>query len=275
MGVVMARSTQNSVLAALVFLGSALGLLIGSVNARADVLGFLAGDTISKAMDQGRETVDRARDAALAIEAQTNEDVTDRLNQVQAIADEQQAKLAALEYQTFSDANQLQSRTVEILDDQQTKLNSLERKFMNDLSARIRQFECSSDKILQEQLKDALGKIGVFFGSNEISITPPVLYDGEHTRCKIFWSCRIVKVFPVRTPFAESYKEIKGYLEGRLQEVREDTSAESVIETYSLIADFAKRTACFTEANNQTYEREFVKYSTVVRHWNNALSFGE
>src|SRR5258708_4967318 len=50
--------------------------------ARADFLGLLAGSTIDHAADRAEQLVARARDAALAIEAQTNEDISERLKQV-------------------------------------------------------------------------------------------------------------------------------------------------------------------------------------------------
>ncbi|MHC2621534.1 Holliday junction resolvasome RuvABC endonuclease subunit [Bradyrhizobium huanghuaihaiense] len=245
-------------------------------NASADLLGIVAGRTIDHAMDRADQIVDRARQAALAIEAQTNTDVSNRLKQVQEIANDAQKQIFALEQQTFADMNALTNKIDAILREHEKQADALEHSFMNDLSKKIREVQCATDVILQQQLKDALGKIGVAFGANEITITPPVLYEGEHSSCGLLLlrSCRVSQTFTIYTPFTETYKEIKIYLEKRLSAVREDTPVASVIDMNALIADMAKRTTCFTMANDETYEGEFVKYSALVRRWNTVLVLG-
>jgi hypothetical protein len=244
-------------------------------NARADFLGALAGSTIDHASDRAEQLVTRARDAALAIEAQTNEDISERLKQVQGILDNTFKALRDLERQTFVDIKDLTNTIDSILSKHEQQILSLERTFMNDLSAKIREVECSVDRILQQQLKDTLGKIGVILGTHETTVTPPVLYEGEHTRCGFLMAkCRVSRTFPVYTPFSETYREIKAYLVERLGDIRADTPVASILDTNALIADLAKRTTCFTQANDQTYEAEFVKYSTVIRHWNNVINLG-
>jgi hypothetical protein len=260
----------------LYLLALATSLCVSTDHAGADLLGIAAGSTIDHAMDRADQVVSEARNAALAIEAQTNEDVTARLDQVQDILNNTQKGLAALEKQTFVDMADLTNRIEVILKRQQEQIGALEQTFMSDLSKKIREAECASDRILQDQLKDALGKVGVLLGTHEITITPPVLYEGEHNACGAFLlhSCRVSRTFAIYTPFSETYREIKSYLEDRLNAVQENTPAASVVDTNALIADLAKRTTCFTLANDQTYEAEFVKYSTVVRQWNTVLVLG-
>jgi predicted amino acid-binding ACT domain protein len=242
----------------------------------ADLLGILAGPTINNAMDRAEQLVSRARDAALAIEAQTNLDVSERLKQVQDILNNTEKSLYNLERQTFVDATDLTNKIDSILGEHEKNIASLERTFMNDLSTKIREVECTTDRILQQQLKDALGKVGIVLGTNEIRITPPVLYEGEHTRCGLLllYSCRVSRTFTIYTPFTETYREINAYLEDRLASVRDDTPVASIIDTNALIADMAKRTTCFTLANDRMFEAEFVKYSALIRNWNSVLVFG-
>jgi hypothetical protein len=259
----------------ILFVAVAMFICILPRQASADLLGILAGPTIDHAADRAEQIVSRARDAAMAIEAQTNEDVSERLKQVQDILTNTQKALRELEHQTFADAKDLSSQIASILVAHEKQISLLERSFMNDLSKKIREVECAADRVLQQQLKDALGKVGVALGTHEIAITPPLLFNGEHTTCGFFLrSCRVSRAFTIYTPFSETYGEIKTYLEGRLAAVRDDTPAATIVDTNALIADMAKRTTCFTLANDETYEAEFVKYSAIVRRWNLVLTYG-
>jgi uncharacterized protein YciI len=234
-----------------------------------------AGLGVDAAVDKFGGLVDRARDAAMAIEKQTNEDVKARLDQVDQIVDDTMSQIVALQKQTALDANQLATRAEAILAKQTKEVANLEDKFMRDLSKIIREVQCSTDRILQEQLKDTIGTFGPILGTNTITITPPVLIEGETMRCRLFQKCRVQKSFRIATPFTETYREVKKYLiEERIRKMGPNSPVESVIDTYSLIADFAKRTTCFTTANDMTFEAEYVTYAKKVREWNAVLTFG-
>jgi hypothetical protein len=264
----MAKRPRANIKTILLAFGAGLIVAVTSYeSAKGDLAGVLAGDTISKAMGQAQAMLAEARQTALAIEAQTNEDVTERLNQVQQIATETLGKLEDLEAKTFSDVNQLTSRIDGILDDHQRKLAALEDKFMRDLSLRIREVECTAERIINGSMKDALGKFGELLGTNKIRITPPILYADESVSCGLFQRCRVTQTFDIRTPFTETYGEIKTYLEARMGKIQEETPINSIIDTYDFIGYLAKRTTCFTNSNNRFYEREFVIYSNKVRAW--------
>ncbi|MGR9503667.1 hypothetical protein ACU8MW_08115 [Rhizobium leguminosarum] len=242
----------------------------------ASVLGLLGVDsTVDHAFDRMQGAIDKAKGAALAIEAQTNEDATARLAQIQSIADETVRKVSDLEKQSFKDAADFSDHLDALVDGELKKVDLLETQFMNELSHKIREVECTADRVLNAQLKDALGGLGAILGTHEIALTPAILYPDEHRRCGLYYAkCRLTATFPVREPFTETYKEIKAYLEDRMSNLREDTPASSVVDTYALIADLAKRTTCFTQANDLKYEAEFAHYNSLVRQWNEVLTDG-
>jgi hypothetical protein len=232
-----------------------------------DLLGLTK--SIDEAINRMQAVVDQARDAALAIEAQTNKDVTDRLNKIEAIVDKTTSEIKALEAKGFTDANELVEHVNAVLAYRIKDVSYLETQFKNDLAEIIYKTECAFDKTLDGNLKDALGKIGSLLGSHQILITPPVMYEGEHkTFClPVLFDCRITQSFPIRTPFAETYGEIRAYFLARLGGARNDTPIESIVRTYEYIGVLAKRTGCFTPGNQDAYNDAFIYYSHMARQW--------
>ncbi|MBX5216471.1 hypothetical protein HJC05_19985 [Rhizobium sp. NLR9a] len=244
--------------------------------AQASLPGLIVTDiVIGQAVDKFGGLVDRARDAALAVEGQTNEHVKERLEQVDKIVSDTVSKINALEKQASLDAQARIDQINAVLKEETVRINDLEEKFMADVSKKIREVQCTSDVVMQEQMKDLLGRLGVFLGTNTLIVTPAVLFEGETERCYVLSKCRVQKSFQIYTPFSQTYGEVKDYLlKERIGKMDGRTPVESVVDTYSLIADLAKRATCHTEANNMTYENEYVNYSSMVRQWNSILTYG-
>ena len=232
-----------------------------------DLLGV--NQSIDKAVLGMQAIVDQARDAAFAIEAQTNKDVTDRLNQVDAIVEKTISEVKALEAQTFADADALVASVNALILNELAQVSALEKKFVSDLALLIDQAECKVDLSVNEALKDALGGVGKFLGTNRIEVTPPVMYAGERKSLCVpgLQNCEISRTFALKTPFSATYFEIRDYLIGRLDGARDDTPIESVVSTYQYIAELAKRTGCFMRGSESTYDEDFVFYITKARQW--------
>jgi hypothetical protein len=232
-----------------------------------DLLGV--NDSIDKSVHGAQAVVDRAREAALAIEAQTNHDATDRLNQVDAIVEKAVAEVKALLAQAFANADQLVARVNGVLASRIADISSLEKQFMADLAKLIDDAQCAVDHTAQEALKDALGDIGKWLGANRIEITPPVMFVGERKALCVpaLQNCEISREFKVKTPFSATYEEISDYLIGRLDGARDDTPIKSIVNTYQYIAELAKRTGCFLPGSKSTYDEDFAFYIAKARQW--------
>jgi hypothetical protein len=265
------NARRNSTVALIV-----LGALLIPSAASANLPGLIIADAvIGGAVDKFGGLVDKARDAALAVEGQTNEDVKKRLEQVDQIVSDTVTKINALEKQIDLDAQARIEQVNAVLKDETARVNDLEEKFMADVSKKIREIQCTSDVVMQEQVKDLLGRLGVLLGTNTLILTPAVLFEGETDRCYVLSRCRVQKSFPIYTPFSQTYIDVKIYLlKERIGKMDGRTPVESVVDTYSLLADLAKRATCHTEANNMTYENEYVYYSSIVRQWNSILTYG-
>jgi hypothetical protein len=233
-----------------------------------DLLGI--NDSIDRTIHGMQAIVDQARDAALAIEAQTNQDVTARLSQINAIIDKTVVDVKAIESRIFADTNQLVIQVNALLSDRLSDIGSLEKQFVNDLAVMIDKAECAVDLSLSQALKDALGGIGKFLGSNRIEITPPIMYAGEHTDFCVsaIQNCEISRIFTIKTPFSTTYFEIRDYFIGRLNGVRDDTPIQSIVTTYQYLAALAKRTGCFMRGSETSYDEEFIYYISKARQWN-------
>ena len=198
--------------------------------ALSDLLGV--NKSIDDAVNGMQAVVDTARDAALAIEAQTNQDVTNRLQQVDGVIAKTVSEVKELETKGITDSKELIDKVNAAIAARINDVSSLENKFKLDLADLIYKAECAGDKTLNGNLKDALGSVGRLLGTNEILITPPVMYAGESKSICVpaLFDCRITTSFPIRTPFSETYIDIRDYLLNRLNGAREDTPIESIVD---------------------------------------------
>lgn len=220
--------------------------------------------SIDKATNGVLASITLARDALLAIETKANEDVRDRLTQVDNIVDGAIKKIAGLREQTTADV-------VRILNETSASLNTLTDNFMAHLANRIRELECSAGRVLNDDLKDALGAFGELIGTNQMRISPPKLYDGEKARFCV-GQCAISKVFDIKKPFQETYTDVKNYLlNERLKEAQDKTPINTVIVTYEFISMLAHRTTCFAVGSETRYQAESVHYASLARRWREVL----
>lgn len=96
-----------------------------------------------------------------------------------------------------------------------------------------------------------MGRFGILIGTNEIRVFPPALYPGEREGyyCILGYCATdydVYQDFHIKAPnFSATYDDIKKYLLDRLENMRLDTPVDSLIITYSILSELARRTICF------------------------------
>jgi hypothetical protein len=249
----------------------ALGILIcvisvlapASAHARApDFLELLGvNNSIDKGIDGLQSVVDRARGAALAIEGQANEHAEARLNQINDVIHSAILDIKSVENKTAADIDQMVAKYMIVF-------SNLEAQFTQHLEELIDKITCAADVTLTESLKDALGGVGRVLNVSSIEITSPVMYSHEEY-CPVIGACRpLTKIFAIREPFSATFTEVRDYLlHERLDKLsRDDTPIASILNSYLLIANLAKRAGCHT-GELAAYTEVYIDYINKVQLW--------
>jgi len=242
----------------------ALILFMPQASARTFAPDFMelsgANSSIDKAIEGLQSLIEQARNAAFAIEAQTNKDVKDRLDQINSIIRDAISDLKSAEDKTAEDIDRIAGKYI-------LQISGLEAQFTRDLSGIIDQATCAVDKSLNDSLRDALGGLGRALNSNSLEITPPIMYPGEQS-CSWLRRCGpVTRTFKIREPFSATFVEVRDYLNQRLETMsRDDTPIASVLVSYSMIANLAKRAGCHTN-EFAAYTEVYIEYINKVRLW--------
>jgi hypothetical protein len=248
-----------------------LFVILSCGGTRAATLTELIGidPAIDKTISGMQGLVDQARAAAFAIEGQTNQDLENRLSQINGIVEQTVTDVRELETKTFVDVNDLVAHVNAALQARIAQISTLEQQFMGDVIKAINTAECAVDHTVNQSLQDALGHIGKLIGASEIEISPPRMYAGEQRNLCIagFESCDISKTFKIKTPFSQTYLDIRDYLIGRLNGSRDDTPIESIVDTYQYLAELAKRVGCFEPGSAATYDEIYSGYLNNATEW--------
>ncbi|MCP3462140.1 hypothetical protein [Bradyrhizobium sp. CCGUVB23] len=219
---------------------------------------FGINESVDHAADRAQGLIDRAHDVMFALEQQTNNDAKERLDQLNGMIADFLQKVDALEEKTSQNLLALLTQfTIKV----QQLIDSATQK----LSQLIDQAQCAGQKVFEVALRDVLQQLP--FTKNDLTIVAPVLYAGE---CTGFFSCNpITKTFRVYpTQFYDTYNEIRKYLiEERLEHARDDTPISSFVETYGTVANVARMTACFDDANRDRYLSDYVKFANEAGVW--------
>jgi hypothetical protein len=233
-----------------------LVLVSQNVDAR-DIFGLkkLSYETADKL----NQSIDRARDGAIALEARSNADAKERLNQIDAMV---QKTLDRLE----SDIDHQEEVAQEFIH----QFDKMRDDTLNRISDLIDQLYCGADKTITDHLTSALGPFGKLLGFNRIEISPPVLYPGERT----FLGSEVAKVFQITEPFSKTYDDINHYLLiERLGRSRDDTPIKSVLQTYLLLAQLSERAGCLV-GDKKGYATRYADYWKTIRVWKNLAGEG-
>ncbi len=218
--------------------------------------------TVDQAFDRLNESIDRAQGVANAI----NQDAKDRLDQIDKIKEETLDRLQAIETKSVGDLNKLYK---DALNDATDRIGKLEKKFTEDLQALIDSTVCGASLILNQSAIEALGSFGKLIGTNQVEIKAPLLYDGETQWffCKDD-GCKLTKTIDIQTEFfSNTYHDIRSYLLRRLEFAREDTPRYAIVSTYTVIAELAKRTVCFTKGAATDYVDDYAFYINKAKVW--------
>jgi hypothetical protein len=209
-----------------------------------------------------QRVLDSARDAAFALEGIADKDAEARLKQIDAIVHSATAEFRALENITAADVDRIAKKYV-------IQLSSLEKDIISDLTMLVDQTECAVRRAIDVSLRETLGTSILFLANKRLTITPPVMYIGEQSCLIGSINCGpLTKDFVIRDPFEKTYEDIRTYLEARLNsDAREDTPIRSIVSTYTLIADLARRTTCYTIADKDVYLADFMTYNNKARTW--------
>jgi hypothetical protein len=247
--IILATSSANAFFGLLAAgIGALGGIFLGrSVeNAAGDISGA-ARHVISGAHDvceHARQVINQSLDKADDM-AKKHREAIDRLEE-KIVKDTKE-----IEQDISKDIDSKIERINFIIKEAVTEADTIEKNFYSDLEKAIEKAECATDKILIEYFANALGSVGELIGTNEIRVFPPLLYPDERKGyyCVAGYCAtnhEVYQDFHIKTPnFSATYDEIKKYLLDRLENTRPDTSIDSLIITYSILSELAKRTICF------------------------------
>ena len=229
-----------------------VGLLLtfcGQSDAR-DIFGLKKLDL--RIVDQLNNSIDGARGAALALEQQASADGEARIKQVDTLVKAAIDKLNDdIEHQDTI-AKDFINQFDRMKDDTMVKLSDI-----------IDTIFCKINIAMTQQMSDALGSFGKMLGTEQIEITPPVLYLGETT----FMGNEITKKFRIKTPFSATYSDIRKYLiDTRLAAMRDDTPISSILQTYILMARLSERAGCLV-GDQKGYGVEYALYWAKIGRW--------
>lgn len=223
-----------------------------------DLLGV--NSSIDRAADRMQSLVDGAREAAFALELQTNKHATERIEQIDKMIKSAIRDIHSVQTKMQDDIDKMLSKYVD-------EFKELERDIFAELSKIIQQIECAIDKSASVYVQDMLGGIGRLLDTNTFEVEAPPLYLGEQ-ECGWFRNCRKVKkTFKINSAdFAVTYRELRDYLLARLENSRDDTPISSVLRSYNIIANAAKRAGCLTGLH-QAYASEARPYMSMIKTW--------
>ena len=222
-----------------------------------DLLGV--NSSIDQAAAKMQGLIDRAREAAFALELQTNKDATSRIAQIDEVITNAIADITAVESKTQTDIDAILSKYTDAF-------KSLEVDAFKQLAAEIDHAECAADKTLNQHMQDTLGSFGRLINTNSFEIVPPLMYANEQ-ECGFLGCGHPSKVFKVDAPdFTNTYTEVRGYINSRLNQSRDDTPIASVLRSYNIIASVANRAGCLTNLHEE-YAEEAAPYMAKIKMW--------
>jgi len=240
-----------------------LGALLIPASGSTQIPGL--NNAVDHAFDRFNDAIESAKRAALAVEYQANIDARDRFDQIDTIANHTLDHARQVAKELVGDVNADVERA---LDQGTASLLMLEQTFMRDLLKSIDALECAATRTLNQSLPESLGSIRRFLGANSIEITAPLLYVGE---AQGFFCnddlCRLKKTSDIVQPYATTYRAIRTYLLDRLDHARDDTPRYTVVISYTMIAEIAKKTTCFVQGAEKDYLDDYSYYINKARAW--------
>jgi hypothetical protein len=247
------------------FLLGVMGVLVFTAgvpcSAQIPVVSSAVDHATDHAFDRFNEAVENTRRAAYSVTNVVDDRLKARIDQINDI-------VSRTMEQIHDERGRIRQDTEQILDKATKNVTDLEAQFMSDVLKAIKDAECAGTRTFQQALVEALGRIGHEFGTNEIEIAVPPLYDGE--RPGLFCQddfCRMKKTVQITRNYSAAYREVAKYLTDRLDHAREDTPRTTVVDTYSVIASLARSATCFMPGEEPYYANQYVKYVSKVRAW--------
>jgi gas vesicle protein len=222
-----------------------------------DVIGV--NSSIDHATDQMQALLDHAREAAFALELQTNNHAKERIEQIDKVVQDAIHDIQSVEDKTQADIDRILSK-------QLRALKSLETDTFAELSDTIEKAECAADKTANVYVQDMLGSFGRLIDTNTFELEAPPMFAGEQD-CGIIRCDNVKKTFKINSAdFAVTYRDLRQYLLDRLNSSRDDTPISSVLRSYYIIANTAKRAGCLTNLH-QEYASEAAPYMAAIKTW--------
>jgi hypothetical protein len=253
-------------------------LAVFTFEAKADTVDLMeffgVNHSVDVAINKFQALVDHAGDVAIGVESKTNSDVKDRIDQINVIVDKTVTDLRALEKTAHGDINAVADKMIAAIDKSVDNISALEEKFFADLDNAVQNVYCKTITFATDVVKNSCGTVCKLVGGYQIEITAPVMYPGEHATLCI-QDCRITQTFPMRTPFDETYKEVKSYMEGRLKGARNDTPVQSILATYGYLSSLAAMSECVLPSLKPFYDAEIIHYNGMLRGWETVNSAQE
>lgn len=221
-----------------------------------------------KAGDELRNSIRQAEAALIGIESRFNENIKERIDQIELVVGNTIKQIDALEKRTAEDVDRILSKAVK-------DINLLEEKFFSELSERIQEVECVGKRIALQDLENALGQLGKFFGTHQIRVTAPELYYGEHAKsCGWFWCPEYIRNFEIKQPFNTTYDEIRAYIMLRLEAATSETPVNTVLVSYEYMADLAAKASCLAPSSADRFRHEYVKYNQYLYEFKRVFGNG-
>jgi hypothetical protein len=243
----------------LVFAAWILSALIVPADARdlMDLLGV--NPSIDKAAGQMQGLIDAARQATAALEFQTDKDAKDRIDQINKLIQSAIADIQSVENKTKDDIDQMLQKYL-------AAFQSLKDDCFAKLTQAISDAECAVDKTLNQSMQDSLGAFGRLINTNSFVVNPPLMYPNEQ-ECGFFGCGPPSQVFKIdSTDFANTYQQVRDYLNGRLKGSQDNTPIASILRSYNLIANTASRAGCLTHLQLE-YAKEAAPYMAKIKLW--------
>lgn len=229
-------------------------LIISTVHA--NIITQITGldSLVGSAGDELRQSINQAESALLVIQNRFNEDIKDRIAQIEEVVQRAIKDINALETKTLKDVNDIILNTT-------SKVKLLELTFINHLRWLIQESECAAKRYTLQDLNFALGGFGRIIGTHKIRVTAPLLYPEEKNQSCWLSNCMpYEKEFTIKEPFNITYNEIKKFMLERVDKARTDTPIDTLLTTYEYIADLALRASCLAPSSADRLRADYVKY---------------
>ncbi len=243
-------------------------MLLVSLNATAIVTNLVGlNNLVGESADEFRDSIDQINRVLLALESKANEDIRNRINQVDTVVNKTILQISALQNRTTQDVER-------ILKTATRDLQNLEKTFMAHLSELIEKAECAAGVITLTDLERALGDFGDVLNTHRIKVSAPELYpDEKHKTCTLwlFYCPDFEREFEIKEPFNVTYVEIRDFLLDRLSLADDKTQIDTLVTSYEYIADLANRSSCLAPSSADRLRTEYVKYLSKARHWKYVL----